>query len=220
MPLACVVPTMVISSAFLLAGSTQGSAQTPPHGAESPQAVVAALERARTSGDDLGTFAVVSPRFRRELASELVTSVLMTLNLSNPDDWPVTLAPQELELRQRSYREALALVRQALEPHGLGDLIGKPPLSDDVAKALADRLDGTDTFSLLTTVFPLLDRVGRVLGIEEDGPPPMLDIGPVSDYLVKGDRATAKAASEMLEFERIDGRWYLAPPATGSPDRR
>jgi hypothetical protein len=36
----------------------------------------------------------------------------------------------------------------------------------------------------------------------------------VTGYRVQGDRATAQAATEPLDFVRIAGRWYLTPPVT------
>jgi hypothetical protein len=224
-PLACVVPSLTLASLVTFTGSIQATEPAPPYGAESPQAVVAALERAKADGDPAATVAVISPRGRRELARESVTGVLMVLRFSDPDDQPPgspPLAAAERDVKRRQYQETVDLARQALDPHGLGELIGRAPLSDEVAKALGSRLDRADTVSLLAGVLPLLGQLGNVLDLDDgDASPPFtIDLGPVSGYQVEGDRATAKAASETVEFERIDGRWYLAPPAAAPPGRR
>lgn len=223
MPLACVVPPLVLSSVVQLAGSIQAPATVPRYGAESPQAVVAALERASTSHDLGEMFGLISPSGRRQLAQEMVTDVLIVLRMANPDSLPpgTPLRPAaELEVERTTYGKAVDLARQALAPYGLDELIGRPPLADDVVTAMGTALDRTDTVRLLAAVIPLLGRLGSVLGFEDDAPPPfVMDLGPVTDYEVAGDRATAKAASETLEFERIDGRWYVAPPAGALPGR-
>lgn len=212
----------IASTAFIcfLAGPIAVTSTAPPYGARSPQAVVAALESAKANGDPASAIAVISPRGRHELARESVIGVLMVLRFSDPDDQPPGSPPlpaAERDVKRRQYQEAVDLARQALGPHGLGGLIGRPPLSDDVAKAVEGALEGADTVVLLASVLKVLEQLGTVLGLEESAPGPFeIDLGPVGGYEITGDRATAKAASEMLEFERIDGRWYLAPP-TAAP---
>lgn len=215
---------LVFSSFVQPAGSIQAPATAPPYGAESPQAVVAALERATASHDPGAMVALISPSGRRQLAQELVTDVLIVLRMTNPDGLPQGIPPRpatELEVERTTHGRAVDLARQTLAPHGLDEFIGSPPLADDVVTAMGAALDRTDTVRLLAAVIPLLGQLGGVLGFEDAAPPPfVMDLGPVTDYEIASDRATAKAASETLEFERIDGRWYLAPPAGAPPGRR
>jgi hypothetical protein len=39
-----------------------------------------------------------------------------------------------------------------------------------------------------------------------------MTFGKVTDFVINGDSATAKADGDPIEFERLDGRWYLKPP--------
>ena len=42
-------------------------------------------------------------------------------------------------------------------------------------------------------------------------------LGEVTDYEIQGDRATAKAGDETVEFVKVDGRWYFAPSKNKAP---
>jgi hypothetical protein len=39
----------------------------------------------------------------------------------------------------------------------------------------------------------------------------------VSGYEIHGDRATAKAGEETIEFVKVDGRWYFQPTDDAPP---
>ncbi len=224
MPRSAVTSTLLCSYLVATTALEVTTATTsPPYGAESPQAVVATLERANATGDVPGAIAVISPGSRRELAQDLVSGVLMILRFANPDDRPPGTPPlpaDELEKKRTAYGEGVTLARLALASDGLDELIGRAPLSDDVARRIDRALESVDTVRLVSETLAVLEQLGRVLGLEDRASPAFaIDLGPVSDYEIAGDRATARAAGEMLVFERVDGRWYLAPPATPAERR-
>jgi hypothetical protein len=140
----------------------------------------------------------------------------MALAFSNPDD-PMPgskpLPKAELDKRKKGYASAVDLVRQTLRPHGLDSLIGQPPMAPKSQETLKAALAKADTVVLVTSLLTAMDRIGPMLGMQKsDSKKVPFTFGKVTNFQVKGDRATAKAATEVLEFERVQGRWYLKPP--------
>ena len=74
-------------------------------------------------------------------------------------------------------------------------------------------LSRTDTVVLMQSLYSALDRIGKLLGTERtDEKKLQMTFGKVTDFVINGDSATAKANGDPIEFERLDGRWYLKPP--------
>ena len=122
----------------------------------------------------------------------------------------------ELETQRKNYRTAQGHLRQALKPHGLDSLVGKPVTPETEAAfmtAIDAALPKTDTVVLAAAVLSAMDKVARLMGMPKPEPPPIFSFSTVTDYKMEGDVATAKAGSETLEFERVQGRWYIKPPA-------
>ena len=64
-------------------------------------------------------------------------------------------------------------------------------------------------------VLPFMSPSGRQFletTLKKNAIPALPMMGSVSDYKISGDKATAKEGTGTIDFERINGRWYLAPP--------
>ena len=202
----------------LLAGvdpRAQGAAR--PYGAATPQEVVSTLQKATAARDYATAFSLVAPDARKALASEAVTGVLMVLAFSNPDDGMASGKPlpkAELDKKRQAYRAALDAAKAAFKPYGFDALIGKPVLAAETQKSIDGGLAKADTVVLLNSVMTTMDKVGPLLGMKrEDKSSLPFDLGTVSGYKVAGDKATATSGKETVDFIRLDGRWYLNPPA-------
>lgn len=221
MPRTAVTPTLLCPCLVAAAALAVTTATTPlPYGAESPQAVVATLDRARTTGDVSDAIAVISPGGRRELAQQLGSGVLMILRFANPDDRPPGTSPlsaDEIERKRTAFKEGVELARRALAPDGLDELIGRAPLTNDVARRIDRALDRGDTVRLVSETLAVLEQLGRTLGLARHRRLPSTSVRSATTRSLA--IAPPRAAGEMLVFERIDGRWYLAPPATPAEQR-
>jgi hypothetical protein len=204
--------------AAIVALAAQASATqiSPTYGAESPQALVAAMEKALAADDFGSVMPLISPAGRKELAEDAVTALIVTLNFTDPDKpstGSVPLSAAERDAKRASHRAAVDVARETLRPHGLDGLLSQAPLSPLSKDVFALALDRTDTVVLMQSLYSALDRISKLLGMERSDEKKLpLTFGNVTDYQVSGDTATAKTAGDTLEFERIDGRWYLKPP--------
>lgn len=188
-----------------------------PAGGESPQAVVEAIQKAAAS-DDLATAAAyIAPDARRALVKDGVTGLLMVLAFSDPDDaMPGSKTPPKAELdkKRKSYKASVDLATKVLSTHGITGVIGKPVLAEATQKTIDGALTRADTAALMRDLLVALETIGPQLGMtKSDKPKVPFQLGKVSGYKVTGDTATAKAEKESLDFVKIDGRWYLTPPA-------
>jgi hypothetical protein len=202
---------------LLAAGAGPLAQVAKPYGAASPQDAVAVLKKAGAANDMMQAMPVISPRGLKEIANEGVTGTLMVLAFSDPDDampGSTKPSPKELETKRKNYRTAMDLARAALKPYGLDAMIGKPVLAEDTQKAIDTALDKADKVVLITSLFGALTKMGPLLGMKQDPKPEMpVKLGDVTGYKVSGDTATAQNGAETLQFVRIDGRWFIEPPA-------
>jgi hypothetical protein len=155
------------------------------------------------------------------LAKEGVEGLLMVLAFSDPDDampGSKPLPKAELEKKREAYRSVVDLTKKTLEPYGMAGLIGKPAMASETQKALAAALAAADTVAVNRDLLSAMERIGPMLGMEKSEKSPVpFDLGTVTGYEIKGDKATAKSGKETIDFERIDGRWYLTPPQPKKP---
>jgi len=212
--------SLVSPLAFIAALSAMAalSAQpAAPAGAATPQEAVAVLKKATDAGDFLGTLPVISPAGLKQIATEGVSGVVIVLAFSDPDDaMPGAPTPPKAELDQKrkQYKEAVGMATAVLKPYGLDGLIGKPILSPDTQATLEAALEKTDNRALVQSLYNSLVKMGPLLGMDEPPrPDPMVKIGTVSDYAITGDTATARNDANMLNFTRINGRWFIEPPS-------
>lgn len=188
----------------------------PVYGAETPQAVMTAMEAAIAADDFNAMLPLISPQGREDLANDAITALVLALNFLNPDDpMPRTtpVPPGELESKRKNYQAALGIARDALRPYALDTLIGQPPLAPRTKDALDAALAKADTVVLMRSLYTALQQIGTTLGMEKtDEKKVPWRFGKVTDYQISGDTATARTGTDTIEFERIQGRWYLKPP--------
>jgi hypothetical protein len=202
---------------ILAAASLGAQTTTKVYGGATPQEVVTGLQKAVKSGDVSSAFGYISPAGRTRLADEAVVGVVMVLQFSDPSD-PMPgskpLPKAELDAKIKQYRAAVDLAKATLKPYGLDVIVGKPPLSPETKKVMDANLPKADTVALMTNLLATMEKIGPMVGMKKTERPPLpFEVGTVTDYKISGDKATAKATNETLEFVRIDGRWYLNPPA-------
>ena len=76
-------------------------------------------------------------------------------------------------------------------------------------------LDKADNVALITSLYGAMVKMGPLLGMKETPKPDALvKVGTVTGYKINGDKATAQNGAETMDFVRIDGRWYIEPPAS------
>jgi hypothetical protein len=202
-----------------------------PPGGETPQAVVARARAAAENKDFAELAACMAPADRGEMAvGLLMASSMMVAFLDVGNEMASGMAeamgaeaeqapapepdPQAEEVTAKA--EALRLRHEEiLAKHGLTDRLEAGPgfeASEDPAAAAAKLLEGVDTIALIGDLTGLLGELGESGWDEESGGPlrPGVEI---TDYAIDGDAATARGGDEVIEFVRVDGRWYLRAPA-------
>ena len=204
----------------LAAGSASAQSGAASYGADSPQAVVAAVQKAIAAKDFAASLRYVSPAGREAIVKDLIGGTLVAMAMFDPEVPTVVGKPPskaEVETQRKNYRTALGILRQGLKPHGLDALVGKPVTPESEAAFMATinaALPKTDTVALAASILSAMDKVAPMMGMPKPEPPPIFSFSAATDYRIQGDSATAKAGSETLEFERVQGRWYIKPPAT------
>lgn len=208
--------------ALLVTGAEPLAQGSKPSGAATPQEAVAMIRKATTSNDFLLALPVLSPRGLKVIASEGVTGVLMVLAFSDPDDaMPGTAKPAkaELDAQRKKYKAALDVATATLKPYGLDTLIGKPVLAPEVQKSIEAALVKADNTTLITSLFGAMVKMGPMLGMKEaPKPDALVKVGNVTGYKIDGDKATAQNGAETMDFIRINGRWYIEPPASAGSE--
>ena len=202
---------VTIAAIALQAPSTRIS---PVYGAESPQALMATMERALAADDFGAVIPLISPAGRKELAEDAITALIVTLNFTDPDKPGGTaFDPAERDAKRANHRAAVDVARQTLRPHDLDGLIDEAPLSPLSKDVFALALERTDTVVLMQSLYAALDRISKLLGVERaDEKKLPMTFGNVTDFQINGDAASAKANGDPIEFERLEGRWYLKTP--------
>lgn len=190
-------------------------APRPVEGGDTPQAVVAAMQQAATVNDWGSAFALLLPSRRHELAEPLVEGVLLMVAMADPDS-PIAgdLPGAEKAKRRKAYTAAATGLRQAWRPFGLDGVIGKAPLAPETRQAVATALPKADLVVMMRDTMAVFDGAAAALGIAAESRPRVPEIRDVTGYAVRGDRATAKEGKAPIDFARVGGRWYLAPPKT------
>jgi hypothetical protein len=214
-PLLLIALTLVLVVPALHA---QAPAAAKVYGAATPQDVIVVVDKAIKADDFASAVPMISPEGRKALASEGVMGLMVGINFSDPDDpMPGGTKPTKavLDKKRKDYRTAIDTAKQMLKPYGMDTLIGKPPMSAESEKAISAGLEKADTVALMTSLISTMEKIGPLLGMPKGGKAKVpFKFGQASDYKITGDKATAKAGADTLDFVKIDGRWYLTPPAS------
>jgi hypothetical protein len=106
---------------------------------------------------------------------------------------------------------AQARYEEILSRHGLEEMLSEEnPTAEPGAQDLDRLLEGVDEIALLTDMMALLSEFGDEASTDESAPFDTSD--EIGEIEIDGDRATAAAGDEVLQFVRIEGRWYFEPP--------
>lgn len=198
------------------------SAELP--GAESPQEVMAKIGAASKAGDYGAVMNLVEPSARRSMAAAKLWGAYLRISIAETNaEASVSIAAQEsyftAEERAKAGQEGqeeakgAAELRQRLANllNGFGltlDLAPALPVKDmPRAQALEALIENVDQGKLIAALDEFLYPDDPPLPESESKCPPE-----VTDYRIEGDRATARSGDHVLDFVRIDGRWYSVPP--------
>lgn len=185
--------SITVFLALAIAGSELAATETLPSlGAASPSELALRLREATDSADPITLAALLAPSARAEMCAAMTLGSLM---LVGSDEEP------DLEVRDARRAELDRILRD----HGLEGLLAETP-AEDPFRAFED-----------LEHLPYLREVVRFLSLhfpEESAlPAPGSDSSLIGAPVIEGDRGSLVVGTESYGLERIDGRWYLVPPA-------
>lgn len=209
-----------------------------PLGGDTPQAVIARLEKAAKANDLPGIAACLTEQDRIEITSAmLLASTMMVafaqMGSSMAEDMASAMEdsgdtpPQELTAEQKkaqadnekSRKEAQAQIkkmedkyRQILLKHKLPDFFAEGAESEAGPDKAAEQLKKVDQIALLEDLMAFLTELDEKEADAAKKESPVDIPEKVTDYKIDGARATAKAGNETLEFVKENGRWFLKAP--------
>jgi hypothetical protein len=220
-----------------LALAPPAAAAPPPAapGAGSPQALVERLRSALAEENFREVAACLAPAERREMALALLMgSSMMVAFMEMGGDLAAGMAQgvaegvaesaggevtaeqkREIEQAREEAKAKAAAMQQKhaaiLDRHGLAERMASDaaPGADLSPEAgLAALLAGVDEGALIADLMTFFTDMG------ESEERRMIELPPaVTDYRIEGDRATASAGDQTVEFVRVEGRWYFKPSA-------
>ncbi len=212
-------------------------AAAEPPGADSPQALVERMTAAAESGDFAEMAACMTPEARAEMAimmvamggmmiafmemgSDMAGTMVEGMTEAVTGEEPTAEQKAEIEAGQREaaaeMAAARALYEDILRRHGLEEMLSEEAAGPAPGEDLSNLLEGVDEIALLSDMMALLEDIGEDDAQAESAP--FESPGEFGEIEVHGDRATAAAGDDVLEFVLIDGRWYFDPPEMPGSD--
>ena len=205
--------TQLPASGSLASGASIPGPVARPYGAETPQGAVAGLEKAARAGDTAAVASYVWPEGRVELASPVVSGILMVLGVLDPESFPAdTFTAKELAEKKKTYGQKKKKVIDVFRRHGLEKLVETPGLGEETQRRLVEGVKAADAVALLRDAIPLMDELSDTNDASSPTAPSPFQ-GKVTGYKVSGDRATARAGKETIELVKREGRWFLKTPS-------
>ena len=235
------VVAVVLCTATALAAPAAWAVEKP-YGGATPQEAVARLKAGAEAGDLGEILASLAPEDRKKMGGMMLMMTVMMVGFSQmagdmaggmaegfaeafSEEGEGATEEQKAEIEAAKAEaaaagaEMMAKLEAVLEPHGLGALADgsvEPGSAQD--EALDRALEQADMVVLTPDLMKFLSEFDDEEGDEagEDSPvdeakPPWVD-DDVTGYEIEGDRATARAGEETIDFVRVDGRWYLTMP--------
>ncbi len=204
-------------------------------GGDSPQDVVARLQRASKSGSMAEMAAVVAPQDRKEMAVALLAGSAMIAAFTrmgaemggsvaegaageNPTAEEKAKAEAQKKKALAEAQKVDDRLRAILKKHKMEKFLDtKPSAAEDGGSAEARieaLLKGVDEIALIDDLDHFMSEMNTSKDSGSPGAPTggIKQLPPVSDYKITGDTATAKAGTDTLDFAKVDGRWYFVPP--------
>ena len=97
-----------------------------------------------------------------------------------------------------------------LKRHGLPDLLDEKAKLPEADKAAL--LKNVDEPALAADLLQFMSSIGESKDKDSSDTGPIPNLDDVKDYQIRGNKATAKADGETIEFVKIDDRWFLRAP--------
>ena len=224
-----VAATMAALMLFVTAGSTH--AAPTPLGAATPQAVVARVAKAAQTKDLSEIVACLEPESRHEITLGLLVATTMFVAFMGmgseltkaAEGVGEAIAGQKMDAKEKAKLDKAAAASKAkmekakvelsaiLKRHGLPNLLDEKAQLPEADKADA-LFKNVDEPALAADLLQFMSSIGesKDKSPSDDGPFPSLD--DVKDYKIAGNKATAKAGKETIDFVKIDDRWFLRAP--------
>jgi len=233
------VSYVAVGVSFVMAAPRAGAATIL--GGETPQAVVERMTKAGQTKDLAEMVACLEPQGRVEMSMGLLAATTMMVafmgmgtematgmveataegmsgkKMTKAEKAKLDKAKKEAAMKTARSKTALAAI---FKKHGLPNFLDEKAgaaLPDDKDAAM-QMMSALDHPALVADLMKFMDTWGDKKKEGADGPAapaPPVPIGAdvvVKDYKIKGDRATAKAGKEKVEFVRVDDRWFVKIP--------
>lgn len=218
--------TVLLAAQPLLAAP----AARTPLGAASPQALVARLVKAGETKNVAEIFACMDPQSRLEGTTALLMGATMMLAFMDmgagmggamaegmaeafSEDG---VKPEDKAKIEKGKAEAAAKSAELkkkysalLKKHGLPDLLDdKAGMPEEGPDKLLAKIDQP---AFAADVLAFFEQLGDKEKKEaREGTTPEIPKD-VKDYKIEGDKATATAGTETVEFVKVDGAWFFKP---------
>ena len=198
-----------------------------PLGAETPQALVTRLNKAAAAGDIAELTACMDPESRVEMATAMLLGTTMMIGFMGlgaemaegmaegmSDAMDAEPSAEQKAKMAQSKAEAAAKMEKTkaqfssvLKKHGLPDLLDEKAMES--AGDPEELLGKADQPALVADLMGIMEGLGE--GGKKSPSDEMPDLKNVTDYKIDGDKGTARAGDETIEFVKIDGRWFVKP---------
>jgi hypothetical protein len=173
-------------------------------GAETPEALVAAAQKAATAKDARAIVRLVAPSERAMLA--FVTDMGVELM---SEMWKGESASK----LKASYGELKKKYKVSDLPEGDTLELGPDTSQEEIDAHVRERAE--KMYASTDVVAYVGDLMGLVMAMPEMADRHVVPPGALSDVKIEGDRATGKIGDRTLEFQREGGRWYLTAQLMG-----
>jgi hypothetical protein len=198
-----------------------------PLGADTPQALVARLEKAAANKDMAELAACLDPESRAQMsAMMMLAGVMMVGFMGMGSEMAGSMAGDDAAAKEKataSKKEADAKIAKAkADMSAIFKKYGLPDFTDE--NAPEPQGDPKTMFAKIDQPAFIKDMTGFLQTIgdkdkQQGGPTDkMPDMKKVTDYKITGDTGTAKAGTETLDFVKVDGKWYLKMPEKPKAD--
>lgn len=173
-------------------------------GAESPEALLAAAQKAATAKDAKTIVRLVAPSERVMLAFTTDMGVEMMTEMWKGDS-AKNLGASYAELKTK-YKVSGPPEGDTLE---LGPDTSQEEIDAHIRKRAEKMYAGVDIVGYVG------ELMGLVMAMPEMADRPLVPAGALSDVKIEGDRATGKVGDQTLQFVREGGRWFLSAQLLG-----
>jgi hypothetical protein len=208
-----------------------------PLGADTPQALVARMNKAADTKDFSEITACLDRASRVEMSAMMMLGAVMMVGFMGmgsdmAEGMAGAMGDQSAESKKKAATakaevaaktaKAKAALSSTFKKHGLPDLMDEKALdaAGDPKEALAKIDHPVFVRDMMAVLESIGDKKKDGEGAGDGGGPggKMPDTKNVTDYKISGDKATAKAGAETLEFVKEDGRWFMKMPEKPKAD--